>query len=260
MEKFEIFVEVLRAWKPMVKTGISFPAFVANLSIVELLGLVVATTIVYRLFRAVVKLTVFLFEPQPPKVVVPLNPEESEDVLTGKPKFDYTMIYNEQGKSGDKQMVHLFDPATLDYFGSVPAMSEAQVKRRVATARDAQAQWKTSSFAKRRLLMRTMQRYITEHADVCARVSSRESGAFATARRFCYRSLSAPRCPSLIPLHSSHPRPHPNHPRQDDARRHDRRCARDAGEARLARKQRRAVPCARAPRRGPHDGNEASVG
>jgi acyl-CoA reductase-like NAD-dependent aldehyde dehydrogenase len=46
----------------------------------------------------------------------------------------------------------------------------------VANARRAQEKWKASSFATRRLLMRTMQRYITENQDKCARVAVRESG------------------------------------------------------------------------------------
>jgi len=163
------------SWKPLLGARIS--PELDQATILQLLGLVTLVFLAYEAFAAVVKMTVFVLEPQPPKVEVPLAKEEAEDVLTGYKKFDYAMIYSEMGKGAvEQQRVHMFDPSTLDYFGSVPAMTPEQVKRTVASARVAQAQWKESSFAKRRLLMRTMQRYISEHADVCARVSCRESG------------------------------------------------------------------------------------
>lgn len=40
----------------------------------------------------------------------------------------------------------------------------------------AQAEWGNSTFATRRLLMRTMLRYITENQEACARVAVRDSG------------------------------------------------------------------------------------
>lgn len=46
----------------------------------------------------------------------------------------------------------------------------------VDRARVAQLTWKNSTFAKRKLLMRTMLRYITENQETCARVAVRESG------------------------------------------------------------------------------------
>lgn len=64
----------------------------------------------------------------------------------------------------------------MDYLGSRPAMGEKEVRAAVARSRVAQAEWKDSSFAKRRLLMRTMQRYITENQEQCAKVAVRESG------------------------------------------------------------------------------------
>lgn len=50
------------------------------------------------------------------------------------------------------------------------------LKAIVDKARIAQQSWKNSSFAKRKLLMRTMLRYITENQETCARVAVRESG------------------------------------------------------------------------------------
>ena len=55
-------------------------------------------------------------------------------------------------------------------------MGEAEVKECVNKARIAQAQWKKPSFQTRRLLMRTMLKYITENQENCARVAVRDSG------------------------------------------------------------------------------------
>lgn len=62
------------------------------------------------------------------------------------------------------------------YEGELPVMTEAEVKECVNKARIAQSQWKKSSFQTRRLLMRTMLKYITENQENCARVAVRESG------------------------------------------------------------------------------------
>lgn len=167
------------------KSGVFLKLGQYEVSPLEFMGALLLTIVSYTIFYRIVKLIVFLLEPQPPKVIVPLEREEEEDVLTGYKKFDYSMIYSEQGKGPtEQQKVHLFDPSTLDYFGNVPAMSASQVQKIVASARVAQASWKSSSFAKRRLLMRTMQRYIAENADVCARVSSRESGICSHSHKF----------------------------------------------------------------------------
>eukprot|EP01034_Spumella_vulgaris_P022998 gene22998-29184_t len=55
-------------------------------------------------------------------------------------------------------------------------MTEQQVKDIVSRGKVAQDKWKDSTFATRKLLMRTMLRYITENKESCARVAVRESG------------------------------------------------------------------------------------
>ena len=74
------------------------------------------------------------------------------------------------------KVVHMWDPSTMNYLGSRPAMGEKEVRAAVTRSRIAQAEWKNSSFSTRRQLMRVMQRYITENMEQCARVAVRESG------------------------------------------------------------------------------------
>lgn len=136
----------------------------------EQLGYVAAAVLLWRLSQLFRRFIDFFFQRQPPKVVVELTKEESAVELKGYPKFDYSKIY------GERNEVFYFDPSTLDYFGSTKAMGREEVCAAVARARVAQAAWKTSSFSTRRLLMRTMLRYITENQENCARVAVRDSG------------------------------------------------------------------------------------
>ena len=123
--------------------------------------------LVYFLLRIIFKI-VFTFSPR--KVTVAIEDEENLEILKGYPKFD------QQKLIGEQKTVYLWDPSTLDYFGSIPAMTADEVKVKVNKARIAQESWKKSSFRKRRALMRTMLRYITENQETCARVAVRESG------------------------------------------------------------------------------------
>jgi len=110
------------------------------------------------------------FQLPPQKVTVIIENDEMAEKLEGLPKFDTKRLIGEQKK------VFLWDPSTLDYFGEVPAMNKEEVKAIVDRARIAQESWKNSSFAKRKLLMRIMLRYITENQETCARVAVRDSG------------------------------------------------------------------------------------
>ena len=112
----------------------------------------------------------FLFGPHPRKVVVPMFEEQQHDILKDRPKFDPEKL------KGETKVVYQWDPSTMDYFGEIPAMTKSQVENVVMKAKKAQSRWKHSSFRTRKLLMRTMLRYITENQDACARVAVRESG------------------------------------------------------------------------------------
>eukprot|EP01040_Poterioochromonas_malhamensis_P025058 gene25058-31166_t len=103
-----------------------------------------------------------VFALPPKKVDVELTKEETEDILEGYPKFDPKKL------EGEREKVYLWDPSTFDYFGEIPAMSAEEVKQAVQKARIAQKTWRKSSFTKRRELMRTMLRYITENQETCA--------------------------------------------------------------------------------------------
>lgn len=138
-------------------------------------GTAVATAVLLQLMRWLRPLRTFvawlwwLLEPAAPQVSVPTTKEESTDRLEGYPKFD-------TAKLEDRAVVHLWDPASLDYFGSVPTMGRDEVRATVERARKAQQVWARSGFRTRRLLMRTLLRFVTENVEDIARVAVRESG------------------------------------------------------------------------------------
>ena len=144
--------------------------FDCDCNILSTLGVVFLVAIAAKTIPAVLKFLEPFFAPLPKKIVVELKEEEKAEKLEGYPKFDPTKLVGEQ------KTVYLWDPSTMDYFGSTNAMSAAEVKDCVTRARLAQQTWKKSSFKTRKLLMKTMLRYITENQVECARVAVRDSG------------------------------------------------------------------------------------
>jgi len=151
----------------------AFQALMQNASIqsvVYAVGLIAICVSFLKACHSLFSFLGFLFQAAPPKVVVTMTKEESSTVLEGYPKFDPKKLIGEQ------KIVHKWDPSTMDYFGSMEAMGEEEVRAIVAKGRVAQEKWAKSSFATRRLLMRTMQRFISENQEDCARVAVRENG------------------------------------------------------------------------------------
>lgn len=72
--------------------------------------------------------------------------------------------------------IECFDPATFQKLGEVPALGEKEVRQACAKAKAAQEIWKTTSFAQRRQVLRTLQKYICAHVQEICRVSARDSG------------------------------------------------------------------------------------
>ena len=68
------------------------------------------------------------------------------------------------------------DPATMHGLGSMPCMSPDQVRAAIATCKAAAVTWRSSPFAQRRALLRTLLRYTVDHQDDIVRVACRDSG------------------------------------------------------------------------------------
>jgi len=73
-------------------------------------------------------------------------------------------------------IVQCWDPSSMKNLGDLPAMGRDEVVARIERARRAQATWAKSSFDQRRLLLKTMLKYIIDNQETIARVSARDSG------------------------------------------------------------------------------------
>lgn len=72
--------------------------------------------------------------------------------------------------------IQCFDPSTKQLLGEVIAMTPADVHELCTKAKAAQVEWAKTSFAERRKVLRTIQKYIVNHIEDICRVSSRDSG------------------------------------------------------------------------------------
>jgi acyl-CoA reductase-like NAD-dependent aldehyde dehydrogenase len=138
--------------------------------IFQAIGVGVVTYYFVKCVSCVFRCLCCVFRCPPKKIHVELKESEKLDILEGYPKFDIRKLENA------KDTVYLWDPSTFDFLGEMKAMNAAEVNEAVQRARVAQAQWKTSSFATRKELLRIMLRYITENQESCARVAVRDSG------------------------------------------------------------------------------------
>lgn len=109
-----------------------------------------------------------------PKVVVVEEEAEREDVLQGRKVLDPDSAHPRRPDAAP--VIQCWDPSTMQELGSVAVDTPAAVAAAVERAREAQREWAGSSFAQRRRLLLTLQRFITENAETVARVACRDSG------------------------------------------------------------------------------------
>jgi acyl-CoA reductase-like NAD-dependent aldehyde dehydrogenase len=109
-----------------------------------------------------------------PTIDVPMNEAESKDdgVKTTPVSIDKVNIRD----SNSPTSIQCFDPATLQPIGSVPAMTKEQVDILCNKAAVAQKSWSKTSYKQRRLVLRTIQKYILSHQEDICRVCARDSG------------------------------------------------------------------------------------
>ena len=102
-----------------------------------------------------------------------LEPSEADDDgIESKPGTGSISLVDKK-KPGRLQC---FDPSTLQLLGDVPAMTAADVNELCAKAKQAQKSWSQTTYAERRVVLRTIQKYIVNHIEEICRVCTRDSG------------------------------------------------------------------------------------
>ena len=118
------------------------------------------------------KLTLESLFTRVPSIDVELTSSEATDNgVTSEPCADTSIV-----RPDTPNVIHCYDPSTRQYLGTVPSMTPAQVHEACQKAATAQKSWAQASFAQRRLVLRTLQKYICAHIQDITRVSSRDSG------------------------------------------------------------------------------------
>lgn len=145
------------------------PAVVALIStvVLALYLLQEKTQFVYHLFLWIEYLTSTV-----PTLEIEMTPAEaSDDGVKGKPCKVMELV-----DKSNPGMINCFDPSTRQLVGQVKNMSAEEVHEILVKAKKAQEEWSKTTFAQRRMVLRTIQKYICEHMEDICRVSSRESG------------------------------------------------------------------------------------
>lgn len=103
-----------------------------------------------------------------------LEPAEADDDgIESKPGTGSISLVDKK-KPGRLQC---FDPSTLQLLGDVPAMTAAEVNELCSKAKQAQTSWSQTTYKERRVVLRTIQKYIVYHIEEICRVCTRDSGA-----------------------------------------------------------------------------------
>eukprot|EP00978_Attheya_sp_CCMP212_P002361 scaffold4850_cov50-Attheya_sp.AAC.12 len=107
-----------------------------------------------------------------PTIEVPLdNAAARDDGVQGDPIKKIELVNPKRPGT-----IQCFDPSTLQLLGEIPAMTAEDVNAVCLKAKKAQTAWAQTSFAQRRLVLRTIQKYVVTHVEPICRVCTRDSG------------------------------------------------------------------------------------
>ena len=106
----------------------------------------------------VVRAAVRYWRATAPRVVVPIDERELRG-NSAAPRFDVALLQTKPN------VLHCWDPATMEYMGEMQPLSAQEVRREIEAARVAQREWTKTSFETRRRLLRTMLRFMTENCE-----------------------------------------------------------------------------------------------
>jgi delta 1-pyrroline-5-carboxylate dehydrogenase len=97
--------------------------------------------------------------------------ESKDDGIKGEPCAEMTLV-----NPANPKELNCYDPSTKQLLGHAANMTAEEVHEILVKAKKAQVEWAKTTFAQRRMVLRTIQKYICEHVEDICRVSSRESG------------------------------------------------------------------------------------
>jgi Aldehyde dehydrogenase family len=144
------------------------------LVVTSLLAMVLLTVMIVDKYHLVyhAKLWLEYLTTSVPTITVPMTDAEAQDDgVKGEPVKTMQLV-----DPNDKTKLNCYDPSTKQLLGQAKNMSAKEVEEILIKAKEAQEEWKTTTFAQRRMVLRTIQKYIVQHVEDICRVSARESG------------------------------------------------------------------------------------
>ena len=100
------------------------------------------------------------------------DPEAKDDGVMSEPITGKISIFDKDRPG----FIQCYDPSTKQRIGEVKAMTAEDVHELCVKAKKAQEKWAKTTFAERRMVLRTIQKYVCHHAEDICRVASRDSG------------------------------------------------------------------------------------
>ena len=94
--------------------------------------------------------------------------EETEPLLNKKPQ---PLV-----DPASPSLVQCYSPSSLAKLGTVPNLSAEEVSEMALRSKNAQQVWKSTTFAQRRRVLRTLQKYIVSHVDEICLLCAQDSG------------------------------------------------------------------------------------
>jgi len=80
------------------------------------------------------------------------------------------------GELSGRDYITCFDPATALHLDTMLADSVDEIETKIDKAEAAQVEWRESSFANRKRVIRSLKKWLVENQEVCARVACRDTG------------------------------------------------------------------------------------
>ncbi|KAF5391825.1 hypothetical protein D9757_001821 [Collybiopsis confluens] len=76
----------------------------------------------------------------------------------------------------DRRYITCFDPSNGLHLSTIMADNEPEIAGKIQRAREAQKTWMFTDFTQRRRVIRSLQKWMVENQDLCARVACRDTG------------------------------------------------------------------------------------
>ena len=80
------------------------------------------------------------------------------------------------GELAGRDYITCFDSATGLHLDTLLADNLDDIETKINNAETAQAEWRETSFAERKRVIRSLKKWLVENQEVCARVACRDTG------------------------------------------------------------------------------------